>query len=358
MRSPDGSQAVHTTPTSFKGCLHKQKMQDKKSMTMLGREATHSLALEHDASQETPAVEWVGYRTTHEEVFNLYQEIYQLKRTPGLVPGDQEVVDQIHQEILDSLKEHIWHRQSPTQLEETSGHRSRKPAQAEFHSWNMVNWNHFDCYQDRQKELQEEALRVDRDAHHQVLVAATLLEGHIVSLHLSVSHGWTCSQRQSNSTECRRSRSRRCTRSSKWHQSASTASVAGHPGETPKRRVPSPSLVQLRRMVMFGDSSTDEIPPLPSGSSLTQSQDMADWSQPEARDLRGPPSLDPQLESFLRGEETQAKTNEGEITQQPPFEDPHAWVAWKAQQVNMSTWWPEWKVVPCRGDIHEFMRRV
>ena len=57
-----------------------------------------------------------------------------------------------------------------------------------------------------------------------------------------------------------------------------------------------------------------KFPPVPSGSSLMQSQDMADWSQPEARDLRGPPSLDPQLESFLRGEEIQAEANEGVVS--------------------------------------------
>ena len=100
----------------------------------------------------------------------------------------------------------------------------------------------------------------------------------------------------------------------------------------------------------FKDSSSDEVPPMPSSSSLTQFQDTADWSQCEARDLRGPPSLDPQLESFLGGE-AQAEANEGhdfweKITQQPPFEDSHSWVTWRAQQVNMPTWWPELKAVP------------
>ena len=155
--------------------------------------------LEHDASQETFAVELVGYRTTCEEFFNLYQEVYQLKRTIGLVPGDEEVADWIHQEVLNSLKECIQHRQSPAQPEEPLGHRSRKSAQAEFHSRKKVTWDHFDHYWDRQEESWEEALRVARDAHHQALVVATLLEGHIISLHHSVSYGQTGSQRQSSS---------------------------------------------------------------------------------------------------------------------------------------------------------------
>ena len=145
--------------------------------------------LEHDISQETSGVELVGYRITHKKVFSLYQEVYQLKRTPGPVPGDQEVANWIYQEILNSLMECIQHRQSPTQPEEALEHRSRKPAQATFHSWNKVNWDHFDCYWDRQNESPEEALRVTRDVHHQALVVAALLEGHIISLHHSVSHG-------------------------------------------------------------------------------------------------------------------------------------------------------------------------
>ena len=101
---------------------------------------------------------------------------------------------------------------------------------------------------------------------------------------------------------------------------------------------------------MFEDSSSDEVPPVPSSGSSTQSQDMKGLSQPEAGDLGGPASLDPQLESFLRGEECRLKPMRGwflgGITQQPPFEDSHAWVAWRAEQVNTPTWWPELKVVP------------
>ena len=53
---------------------------------------------------------------------------------------------------------------------------------------------------------------------------------------------------------------------------------------------------------------------MPCGGSSMQSQDTADRSQPEARAIRGPPSLVLQLESFLRGEETQAKANEGMVS--------------------------------------------
>ena len=38
---------------------------------------------EQDASMETPSVDLMGYKTTRDEIFTLYQEVYQLKRAPG-----------------------------------------------------------------------------------------------------------------------------------------------------------------------------------------------------------------------------------------------------------------------------------
>ena len=113
--------------------------------------------------------------------------------------------------------------------------------------------------------------------------------------------------------ECRRSRSRRHTWSCKQCQPALTTLVAGHPGETAIRRALSPIPVWLRRRVMFEDSSSNEVPPMPSGGSLRQSQDMADWFQPEARDLRAPPSLDPHLESFLGEKKCRPKPMRGMV---------------------------------------------
>ena len=75
-------------------------------------------SLEWDASVEAPAIELVGYKTTQAEIRALYNEVYQLKRTPRTVPCDLEAEEEIHQEILKSLKEHLWHRWGPAQLEE------------------------------------------------------------------------------------------------------------------------------------------------------------------------------------------------------------------------------------------------
>ena len=45
---------------------------------------------------EAPTVGLVGYKTTREEIFTLYQEVYQLKRAPEAVPGDPEEAEKTH----------------------------------------------------------------------------------------------------------------------------------------------------------------------------------------------------------------------------------------------------------------------
>ena len=62
---------------------------------------------EWDTSVEAPTVNVIGYKTTIEEIIGLYHEVYQLKRAPRTVPGDVKMAEEIHQEILNSLKEHL-----------------------------------------------------------------------------------------------------------------------------------------------------------------------------------------------------------------------------------------------------------
>ena len=69
---------------------------------------------EWDPSMETPTIDLIGYKTTREDIFTLYQEVYWLKRAPGMVPCDPETEEEIYQEILDLLQECLWHRQGST----------------------------------------------------------------------------------------------------------------------------------------------------------------------------------------------------------------------------------------------------
>ena len=118
-----------------------------------------------------------------------YHQVYQLKRNPGEVPCSHDTAQEIHIEILEMLKEHLQHRWGPTLLEEeqrqatTSIRNTRTPAQAEFHARAQVT---YDDLRNRHHDTCQEALAVVWDAHHQALVAAVLLEGHIERLSCSI----------------------------------------------------------------------------------------------------------------------------------------------------------------------------
>ena len=71
-----------------------------------------------DTSVEAPTINLIGYKTMWEEIIALYHEVYQLKRAPRTVQGDPKDMEEIHQEVFTSLKEHLQHRQGPTQVEE------------------------------------------------------------------------------------------------------------------------------------------------------------------------------------------------------------------------------------------------
>ena len=66
---------------------------------------------------EVPALELCTQETTWEEAIALYHKVYQLKRSPGEVPCSADVTEEIHIEILETLRECLWHRWGCAQLE-------------------------------------------------------------------------------------------------------------------------------------------------------------------------------------------------------------------------------------------------
>ena len=96
-------------------------------------------------------MELMAHESTQEELMALYHQVYQLKRDLGEVPCSKDTAEEIHIEILETLKACLWHRQGPTQLEELRGRSvgtktTRMPAQAEFHVQTQVTWGHFGCF--------------------------------------------------------------------------------------------------------------------------------------------------------------------------------------------------------------------
>ena len=50
----------------------------------------------------------------------LDHQVYQLKRNPREVPCSEDTMEEIFLEILEMLKDHLWQRWGPTQLERES----------------------------------------------------------------------------------------------------------------------------------------------------------------------------------------------------------------------------------------------
>ena len=101
---------------------------------------------EQDPSMETLTVDLIGYKTTKEEIFALYDEVYKLKRARRSIPGDPREAEEVHQEILYLLKECLWHRQGSTQPEEPeqeSAGRSRPDQWSNFQQRMQVTYDNF-----------------------------------------------------------------------------------------------------------------------------------------------------------------------------------------------------------------------
>ena len=81
------------------------------------------------------------------EFRRIYSEVYQLKRVPSMNPSDVQMVEDVHQEILNSVKEHLWHRWECTQPEEEPGQGSAGTSSpdpwSEFQQRVHATYDHF-----------------------------------------------------------------------------------------------------------------------------------------------------------------------------------------------------------------------
>ena len=56
---------------------------------------------------DVPAMQLVGYRTSSEEIRNLFHEVHLLRRPPGLLPYGPEQMTKVTTDILYSLRSHL-----------------------------------------------------------------------------------------------------------------------------------------------------------------------------------------------------------------------------------------------------------
>ena len=132
-----------------------------------------------------------------------------------------------------------------------------------------------------------------------VLVAATLLEGEIKRLNQSVSRkrstGHWCSLRCDHLRRWSRGCPKRCTKTLAGGDPSGVPSAMSHHGDHQGRCVLSPSPTQPRRWVTFQEDKTLAT----EDSSSGQMEQALGGGEPAECDLGPPPTLEPELESFL-----------------------------------------------------------
>ena len=282
-----------------------------------------------DLGVETSAMEHIRPGMTRDEIRKVYNEVYQLKRVPSMNPCDVEMAENIWQEILNSVKEHLWHRWECAQLEEESGQgatsASRPDPWSKFQQRVHATYDHF---WDLTEGSCKQVLAVHSDAHRWVLAAMAFLEDKIERLSHSISHGhqWLGSHRQSWSHQWRISRAA--------DQCSREPPTSSHCGEHASRRAQSPSPLHSRWQVTFEDSPSvgADNSRLLSWADKMVWGDHSDWSQPKPEDLECLPTLDLQVQEFLSGEEMpwageeHKNDSDQSAMPEPSLEDSNKWV--------------------------------
>ena len=165
-------------------------------------------SLEWDLGAEPTAMELICPYSTQEEIGDLYQDVYQLWRLPRRGWWEEATKEQLHQDILNSLKECLQLKWPSTQPEEwcrqVPANVPLPDAQLEFVAANCCTYKGFTA-------LKEDScggmLAIARDDHHWALAAVAVLKDKIEWLSHSISYWCLGSCQCSESHWCIWSRS-------------------------------------------------------------------------------------------------------------------------------------------------------
>ena len=197
---------------------------------------------EWDLEVESSAIELICPTSTREEIAEIYWDMYQLWRSPGELPCDEEMDDLLCHETLDSIKEHLWHKQDTTLPGEEFSWCPTSTPRLTIAPRTMLT---IDWFKDTMWGSCEEALAVARDANWQALVARALLEDKMDRVSHSLSHGCQCSGSHWHSGN------HGCLGNYQWrsqtvgHQTR-VPQVESHQGEPNRRKAQSPSPIEPR----------------------------------------------------------------------------------------------------------------
>ena len=124
-------------------------------------------------TEAVPAIWMVGFRTTREEIWGIYNEVYQLRRLPCTPPYGLEQMEALDQEIWTSLEEQMWQRWGSTRPERVPERGTTGilwpicQTESPWRTWVRDEYPH------------DHALTEAREVHWKALEAAHLLEQNI-----------------------------------------------------------------------------------------------------------------------------------------------------------------------------------
>ena len=218
----------------------------------------------------------------------------------GSPPGELELME----EMVSSFKDCQGQKE-----EETSGTtvrpwppRSRTPGRG------------------RRETLVERSLATMREAHQKALAMAAALKGEIERLSFPLPQNWLGARVRSKSRDCQ-----------------------VHGATEQKRR---------HHWVQLGGCPT---PYHPSRKSPESSEGAATT---EDLDLGEPLKMEPEVACFLRGSMENSEEEDEKVPPEPPVEEFHWWLPWKAETCEMPSWWRKLVAVPEVGDHEKLAQEV
>ena len=267
---------------------------------------------------EPTAMELIHPDSMWEDIGGLYQDVYQLWRLPRRGQWEEATEECLHQDVLNSLKEHLWLKWPSMPPEEQCRQNPVNvpwlDAQLEFVTANCHTHEEFMALKE---DSCEGMLAIARDTHWQALVADAILRDKIEWLRHSIS--WQCSG------SCWHSGSHWCSGSCwcRWFRSAGCPEdpqVTFHCGDTVWLWTQSPSPTWQKCWVTFAEGSTP-VPgkesqerdvrvdkayqlPWPTWGTEGMMHNDSNWSRAEGgeEELECSLPLEPHLQGLLSGE--------------------------------------------------------
>ena len=131
-----------------------------------------------DPKVDVPAVQFVGYQTSQEQIGDLFHQVYMLKRLPGSPLCRPKCVWEVTRDILSSLKDHLQQRR---------GEQSEGSGELEPTSTCLSQHQDRASQRERQDTSGQQELAEAGDAHQQALATTSILQEWIERLSQSTT---------------------------------------------------------------------------------------------------------------------------------------------------------------------------